>query len=72
MAAQDAGETMSSQFIQRRKEAFLHVQLQTIYKRTDGMFAGLMIFQWLGAIVAAVLISPKTWSPWPGEYFGSA
>ncbi len=32
-----------------------------IYQRTDRMFAGLMVFQWLAGIAAAVWISPKTW-----------
>ena len=34
---------------------------QEIYRRTDHLFAGLMTFQWLGGIVAALWISPKTW-----------
>ncbi len=34
---------------------------QEIFRRTDRLFAGLMIFQWLAGIVAAIWISPKTW-----------
>src|ERR1700730_783031 len=33
-----------------------------IYQRTDQMFAGLMIFQWIAGIVAALIISPRTWA----------
>jgi signal transduction histidine kinase len=33
-----------------------------IYKRTDRMFAWLMVFQWLAGVAAAVWISPKTWA----------
>src|SRR5688500_15238243 len=34
---------------------------QDICKRTDHMFAALMTLQWVGGIVAAYWISPKTW-----------
>ncbi len=34
---------------------------QAIYKSTDRMFAVLMTLQWIAGIVAAYLISPKTW-----------
>ena len=32
-----------------------------IYRQTDYLFAGLMIFQWFGGIVAASILSPRTW-----------
>ncbi len=32
-----------------------------IFVQTDRMFAGLMVFQWLAGIVAALVISPRTW-----------
>ncbi|MFL6211702.1 MAG: putative bifunctional diguanylate cyclase/phosphodiesterase [Pyrinomonadaceae bacterium] len=38
---------------------------QSICKRTDRMFAGLMAVQWVAAIAAALWISPKTWA---GQY----
>ena len=31
-------------------------------RRTDRMFAVLMILQWIGAVVAALTLSPKTWN----------
>jgi two-component system, sensor histidine kinase and response regulator len=34
---------------------------QQIFRRTDRMFAVLMILQWIGGIVAALILSPKTW-----------
>jgi signal transduction histidine kinase len=34
----------------------------TIYKRTDRIFMGLMLFQWAAGIVAALVISPRTWA----------
>ncbi len=33
-----------------------------ILRRTDHMFAWLMVFQWLAGIVAALWISPRTWT----------
>src|SRR6266550_7153768 len=34
---------------------------QDICKRTDHMFAVLMMLQWVGGIIAAALISPRAW-----------
>jgi two-component system sensor histidine kinase/response regulator len=33
-----------------------------IYRRTDRMFAVLMLIQWVGMIVLAVWVSPRTWA----------
>lgn len=35
---------------------------QLVHKRTDRMFAGLMLLQWVAGIVAALVVSPKTWA----------
>lgn len=35
---------------------------QLVHKRTDRMFAGLMLLQWAAGIVAALVISPETWA----------
>jgi diguanylate cyclase (GGDEF)-like protein len=35
---------------------------QSIFKRTDRMFAALMFVQWAAGIAAAVWLSPKTWA----------
>jgi diguanylate cyclase (GGDEF)-like protein len=48
-------------FRQRVKDLFTEHQ-QSIFKRTDRMFATLMVVQWLAGIAAALLISPKTWA----------
>lgn len=34
---------------------------ESVHRQTDRLFANLMILQWLAAIAAAVVISPKTW-----------
>jgi two-component system sensor histidine kinase/response regulator len=33
-----------------------------IFKQTDRLFAGLMVLQWLGAIIAALCLSPRIWA----------
>ena len=33
-----------------------------IFRRTDRLFAGLMVIQWIAGVVAAVWISPNTWA----------
>src|SRR5829696_4214604 len=33
-----------------------------IYRRTDRMFAGLLVCQWVGMIVLALWVSPLTWT----------
>jgi len=46
--------------MKRSEELFCQHQ-NAIHKRTDHMFGGLMLFQWVAGIVAAVWISPRTW-----------
>jgi two-component system sensor histidine kinase/response regulator len=56
-------------------------QHQLIHIRTDRLFAGLMLFQWLAGIVAALWISPRAWAGpvsqvhlhvWAAVYLGGA
>ena len=35
---------------------------QDIYRRTDRLFAGLLVFQWLAMIALAAWVSPHTWA----------
>jgi len=44
-----------------RAAALFQEAEDAVHKRTDRLFAKLMVFQWLGGIVAALWISPKTW-----------
>src|ERR1700733_834812 len=37
-------------------------QHQSIIQHTDGLFARLMIFQWIFGVVLALLISPRSWA----------
>jgi len=45
-----------------RAEFLFHESRQANYKRIDRLFAGLMCFQWIGGIVAALIISPRAWA----------
>jgi len=44
-----------------RADVLAREQFQTIWAGTDRVFAALMAFQWVSAIVIAVVISPRTW-----------
>jgi signal transduction histidine kinase len=46
--------------LKRSEELFCEHQ-DIIHRRTDRMFAYLMIFQWIAGIAAAIWISPRTW-----------
>ncbi len=48
--------------IRRRKAELFRWHLHEVSARTDRMFAVLMILQWIGGIITALLISPRTWS----------
>jgi two-component system sensor histidine kinase/response regulator len=50
------------QTIEERTEILLQESQQAIYRRTDRMFAWLMLFQWLAAVVVALVISPLAWA----------
>jgi signal transduction histidine kinase len=45
-----------------RAEQLFREHRESIYRRTDRLFAGLMPLQWLAAIATALWISPLTWS----------
>jgi PAS domain S-box-containing protein len=44
-----------------RSEELLHAHQNAIHRRTDRLFANLMVIQWIAGIAAALWISPKTW-----------
>ena len=44
-----------------RAEVLFQEQRLAIYRHTDRMFAGLLGFQWLAGILAAMTISPRAW-----------
>ncbi len=45
-----------------RARALFTQMMTDIHRRTDHLFAGLLLLEWLGAIAVAVLVSPLTWS----------
>ena len=48
--------------VQERAQGLFKKQMQEGYSRVDRLFAYLMIIQWVGAIVIALVVSPKTWA----------
>src|SRR5437660_12673042 len=55
-------EPASENGLRERVTALAGEQQMLIYKRTDRLFAGLMLFQWLAGIAAALWISPQAWA----------
>src|SRR5215471_18429089 len=51
-----------SDAIEQRAAEIFDEHRQRIFRRTDRLFAGLMTVQWLGGVIAAVLISPRAWA----------
>jgi two-component system, sensor histidine kinase and response regulator len=45
-----------------RAEFLFQKSRNSNYKRIDRLFAGLMCFQWVAGIVAAIVISPRAWA----------
>jgi signal transduction histidine kinase/DNA-binding response OmpR family regulator len=59
---QNLSHQESKPSIAERTESLLRESQEAIYRRTDRMFAWLMLFQWFAAVVAAAVISPRTWA----------
>src|SRR4051812_41232914 len=53
---------LTSSSATRRVGTFFSEQLHKIHRRTDRLFAVLMIVQWIAGIVAACAVSPRAWS----------
>jgi two-component system sensor histidine kinase/response regulator len=45
-----------------RAESLFQESRNTNYKRIDRLFAGLMCFQWVAGVIAALVISPRAWA----------
>lgn len=48
--------------VEARKDALFRDQKQEICRRIDYLFAGLLIAQWIGGIILALVVSPRTWA----------
>jgi PAS domain S-box-containing protein len=46
----------------QRVEEIFNEHQELVHRRTDRMFAGLMLLQWLAGIAAALWVSPKAWA----------
>ncbi len=45
-----------------RVQTLFHEQQHAVYRRTDRLFAGLLLFQWIAGIVVALVVSPRAWA----------
>ena len=57
-----SGQSAESQTIEERSQELMREQQEAVWARTDRMFAGLMLAQWVVAIGVAWFISPLTWA----------
>ncbi len=57
----DAPLNKADDWVFHRTNELVEERCQKLYVRTDRLFALLMVLQWVGAMVAAVVISPLTW-----------
>ncbi len=48
--------------IERRGQELFDEQRQNLFRDTDRLFAGLLLFEWIAGIAAALWISPRTWA----------
>ena len=64
-----------------RARELLDQHLQRVWRRTDRMFVGLMLFEWIFGIGLALVYSPRTWAGavstvhphvWAAVFFGAA
>jgi PAS domain S-box-containing protein len=76
-----ATDSSARESIHRTAKDLFTDQQQAIFKHTDGMFAVLMVVQWIAGIAAALWISPRTWAGqdsqthihvWPAVALGGA
>jgi PAS domain S-box-containing protein len=56
-----ATELSAREATSQAAKRLFHEHQQVIYKRTDRLFAGLMVLQWVAAITIALVLSPRTW-----------
>ena len=62
MSAVITTQNSSENSVEILAETLLHQSRQELFVKTDHMFAALMIFQWVGLIVTAAVLTPKTWA----------
>ncbi len=53
---------ITSQTTKQRAQSLFQEQQQSVYRQTDRLFAGLLIFQWFACILIALVLSPRTWA----------
>ena len=54
--------SLSSENVEQRAVDLFRDARQHVCRRTDRLFAGLLLFQYVAGIVAALTISPRTWA----------
>jgi two-component system sensor histidine kinase/response regulator len=50
-----------AQSVAARTQELFEAHRQSVFRRTDHLFAGLLLFEWVAGVAAACWISPRTW-----------
>jgi two-component sensor histidine kinase len=56
------GSNLDERKTARRIAEIFDAHQHVVHRRTDRMFAGLMVLQWLAGVAAALWVSPKAWA----------
>src|SRR5690242_11570656 len=59
--AWDATSEAGREVVDRRAAVLFRRQRQRVLRRNDRLFAGLLGFEWVAALLSALFITPKTW-----------
>jgi two-component system sensor histidine kinase/response regulator len=62
MSVMDVAELTPAETQAARADYLFHENRIRNYQRIDRLFAGLMCFQWVAGVIAALLISPRAWA----------
>ncbi|WP_141589730.1 methyl-accepting chemotaxis protein [Myxococcus sp. AB056] len=54
--------SLDADVLERRSQSLFDAHQEALSRRTDRMFAVLMGLQWVGGLVVALALSPRTWS----------
>ncbi len=54
-------DSTAAQGVAARAQSLLDAHRQAIWQRTDRLFAGLLVFEWVGGVIWALCRAPRTW-----------
>ena len=61
-APTQASPTSRTTAVEARATNLFEERREEIYRETDHLFAGLLVFEWMAGLVTAIVISPRSWA----------